>query len=232
METRTRAIDEVSGFSGGAVVVDVMRAFTVAAHALGSGASEIVLVRELANALRMKRELPGSLAFQDGEPVSGFDLANSPAMLRRLEVAGRTIFQRTTHGTRGAIAACHCEPLYCASFACASATARELRLLRDRPVAFVITGDDGRAEEDLACAAFITALAEDLDTSPFPFAERARRARAAEGLRSAVRKGHTGVHEQDVELCLEADVVDFALRAETRSRRLTLRTSRSDPGAR
>ncbi len=87
-----------------AVVVDVMRAFTVAAWAFRRGAEKIVFTGTQEEALELKARNPGWLAFQDGAPVPGFDLANSPARLRSLEVRGRTIVQKTTAGTAGALA--------------------------------------------------------------------------------------------------------------------------------
>lgn len=65
-----------------AVVVDVMRAFTVAAWAFHRGAERIVFAETLDEALELKARHPGWLAFQDGPVVPGFDLANSPAQLR------------------------------------------------------------------------------------------------------------------------------------------------------
>src|SRR5918992_752192 len=83
-----------------AVVVDVMRAFTTAAWAFNLGAERILLVDELAEALRLKSRMPGSLALKDGEPLPGFDLTNSPAQLsRRHDLEGKTIVQCTTAGT-------------------------------------------------------------------------------------------------------------------------------------
>ncbi len=87
-----------------AVVVDVLRAFTVAASALRRGAERIVFAETRREALALKARNPGWLAFQDGAPEPGFDLANSPARLRSLDVRGRTIVQKTTAGTAGALA--------------------------------------------------------------------------------------------------------------------------------
>ena len=221
-EMETLSIDGVSEFTGAAVVVDVMRAFTVAALALAAGASRLVLVPELEDALSMKGRVSGALAFQDGAPVPGFDLANSPVMLAELDVDERTIFQRTTSGTRGALAARHCEPLLCASFACAAATAHVLRAHRNPRVGYVITGDGGTADEDLACAELIDRLRMDPTVSAAPFVERARQSKAARSLREAVESGYKGVDPGDVERCLVVDAVDFAMRATPEGEHLAL----------
>ncbi|WP_330461367.1 2-phosphosulfolactate phosphatase [Streptomyces sp. NBC_00820] len=142
-----------------AVVVDVMRAFTVAAWAFRGGAEKIVFAGTQEEALELKARHRDWLAFQDGPPVPGFDLANSPALLRSLDVRGRTVVQKTTAGTAGALAVAEARLLLCASFAVAGATAEVLRRARPERVTFVVTGDGGRAEEDLACAQYIAALA-------------------------------------------------------------------------
>ena len=82
--------NEIGRACGGAVVIDVMRAFTVTAWAFHLGAERIVLLRELDEALALKARTPGSLAFQDGAPLPGFDLANSPVQIERLDLRGRS----------------------------------------------------------------------------------------------------------------------------------------------
>lgn len=200
-----------------------MRAFTVAAWAFHLGADRIVLLQELNEALELKTLTPGSLAFQDGEPKPGFDLANSPVKIESLDLRGKTIFQRTTSGTRGALAAAKFDPLVCASFATAKATATYLRSVPPAGVAFIITGENGRAVEDIACAEYIAALTEDSSVAAAPFLEAARASRAAMELREAVAKGYSGVHDDDVERCLEPDRFDFVMRARFEDGLLTLR---------
>lgn len=112
MDHRFVGVPELSAVPRVAVVVDVMRAFTVAAWAFARGAEKIVL-------------------------------------------AGRTVVQKTTAGTVGALAVASAPLVLCASFAVAGATARFLKNDGSGPVTFIITGDDGQAAEDLACAAYI-----------------------------------------------------------------------------
>ena len=65
-------IDECDSVSGAAIVIDVMRAYTVAAWALHLGAARMILVKELEEALELKSRFPGSLALKDGAPAEGF----------------------------------------------------------------------------------------------------------------------------------------------------------------
>ncbi len=218
--------DDCDGFGGAAVVVDVMRAFTVAAWTFALGAERIILVRELADAVRLKSEIPGALAFKDGPPDPAFDLFNSPAQLLDLDVTGRVVVQRTRDGTRGALAARHAEPLLCASFVCASATVEVLKRCEPTAVTFVITGDDGTAEEDLACAEFMAALLTDGVADPGPYVERARCSPAAIGMAEDVAMGRHGIDARDVDMCLDVDRFDFAMVAEPEGEHLVLRATR------
>lgn len=216
-----QACDRVDG---PAVVIDVMRAFTTAAWAFHLGVERIVLCAETEEALRVKARLPGALALKDAQPLPGFELSNSPVELQqRPGLAGRTIVQRTTAGTVGAVAARRADPLYCASFVCARATADALRAMRPRKVSFIVTGEDGAGDEDLACAEYIAALLAG-SADPAPFLERAAASRAAETLRERIARRTPGVHPLDVDACLEADRFDFVMRAREEDGLLVLRS--------
>ena len=206
-------IGECESVSGAAVVIDVMRAYTVAAWAMHKGASRMILVDDLEEALEIKAQFPGSLALKDGAPAEGFDLYNSPADLQEVDIRGKTIVQRTTAGTIGAVAVRHCKPLICTGFVCASATARRLRELAPTELTYVVTGEDGTAEEDLACAEYIDALVRDPLTDPAPYIRRASDSKAAVDIRQAAAAGEKGINPRDVEMCLDADRFDFTLEA-------------------
>ncbi|MEU8621613.1 2-phosphosulfolactate phosphatase [Streptomyces sp. NPDC048623] len=204
-----------------AVVVDVMRAFTVAAWAFARGAERIVLAASEAEALALKAARPGWLALKDGTPAEGFDAVNSPGLVRASDLAGRTVVQKTTAGTVGALAVGGAELVLCASFVVAGATAAFLRGAGagvSSPVTFVVTGEDGRADEDLACAEYIAGRFDSGGASEAggvgdvaPYLHRARTSRAAADLAEGLRRGYRGVHADDVALCLEADRFGFAM---------------------
>jgi 2-phosphosulfolactate phosphatase len=210
--------------SGTAVVIDVIRAFTTAAWAFDLGAERIVLVQGIEEALSLKARLPGSLAMKDDEPLPGFDLTNSPAqMQRRTDVAGKIIVQRTNHGTQGAVAARAAGALYCSSFVCAAATARALLDAGPGPVAFIVTGDDGTAEEDLACAQYIATLLQEPSTDPAPYLQRAASSGSARGVALRAQEGKLGADVADVGMTLEVNRFDFAMRARVENGLLVLR---------
>ncbi|MFD8247092.1 2-phosphosulfolactate phosphatase [Nocardia sp. NPDC059691] len=196
-----------------AVVIDVMRAFTTAAYALAGSADRIVFAGTDDAALELKARQPNWLAVRDGAPAPGFDLSNSPGQLSTQDLRGRTLVMKTTAGTAGALGVADADVVLCASFVVAQATARLLRKLAPEHVVFVITGDNGSAEEDLACAQYIAALLTADDVDPRPFTKRALHSTAARQLMEGVDKGYRGVHPDDVQLCLEVDTYAFAMTA-------------------
>ncbi len=244
MDTRFLGITELTGTPSVAVVVDVMRAYTVAAWAFARGAEKIVLAESQAEALALKARHPEWVAIKDGPPAPGFDAVNSPGLLRSADLGGRTVVQKTTAGTVGALAVKEASLVLCASFVVAEATARLLRRHGGDAVTFVVTGEDGRADEDLACAQYIarrateaktrTAVAAEAtvstDTSvatratdttdATEFLRRAGASRAAAELREGVRQG---AHPDDVALCLELDRFPFAMVATPEDALMVLR---------
>jgi len=211
MDHRFVGIPELTDVPRVAVVVDVMRAFTVAAWAFSRGAEKIVLASSDSEALALKESRPGWLTLKDGAPAVGFDTVNSPGLIKLLDLAGRTVVQKTTAGTVGALAVASAPLVLCASFVVASATARFLKTDGSGPVTFVVTGDGGRAAEDLACAEYIGQHLAGGDGEVAPYLDRARTSRAAADLADGVRRGYQGVHPDDVDLCLEMDRFSFAM---------------------
>ncbi|AXG80247.1 2-phosphosulfolactate phosphatase [Streptomyces paludis] len=227
MDARFLGIDDLAEVPSVAVVIDVMRAYTVAAWAFGRGAEKIVLAGSLDDALALKERHPDWVALKDGPPAPGFDAVNSPGLLRSLDLTGRTVVQKTTAGTVGALAVKDAPLVLCASFAVAEATARLLRTRGsgdgsgDGSVTFVVTGEDGQAEEDLACAQYIARrVTEDTGTDATDYLRRAAESRAATELTEGIREG---VHPDDVALCLEVDRFPFAMVAALEDSLMVLR---------
>ncbi|MFF7946046.1 2-phosphosulfolactate phosphatase [Streptomyces griseorubiginosus] len=220
MRARFLGIAELTEVPSVAVVVDVMRAFTVAAWAFAQGAERIVLAGSLDEALALKARHPDWVALKDGPPAPGFDAVNSPGMLRSTDLTGLTVVQKTTAGTVGALAVREASLVLCAGFVVAEATARLLRARGCGDATFVVTGEDGRAEEDLACAQYIAGRAGGAGTAAAGYLRRARASRAAAELTQGVRKG---IHPDDVDLCLELDRFSFAMVAAEEDALMVLR---------
>ncbi len=151
---------------------------------------------------------------------------NSPGLLRTADLEGRTVVQKTTAGTVGALAVKEASLVLCAGFVVAEATARLLRAHASDRVTFVVTGEDGRAEEDLACARYIARRAAGAGTDAAAYLRRARTSRAAAELTQGVRQG---AHADDVALCLELDRFPFAMAAAVEDSLLVLRPREVPP---
>ncbi|MCX4909947.1 2-phosphosulfolactate phosphatase [Streptomyces sp. NBC_00878] len=225
-------IPELTGVPRVAVVIDVMRAFTVAAWGFSRGVERIVLASTESEALALKESHSGWLALKDGPPAAGFDAVNSPGLLRSRDFAGRTLVQKTTAGTVGALAVANAPLVLCASFVVAGPTARFLRTFPQTkdsgPVTFVVTGEGGQAEEDLACAEYIAQRMAGGDVEAAPYLHRARTSRAAADLAGGLRSGY---HPDDVDLCLEIDRFSFAMVARQEESLTVLRPVPSWPVA-
>jgi len=223
MDARFVSIAELAGAPPVAVVIDVMRAFTVTAWAFARGAEKVVLAGTLDEALALKDSNPDWVTLKDGPPAPGFDAVNSPAMLRSADLGGRTVVQKTTYGTVGTLAAREASLVLCASFVVAGATARLLRARASDNVTFVVTGEDGQADEDLACAQYIARRADGAATDAAAFLRRASASSAAASLAEQAHRGSGGVHPDDVALCLELDRFAFAMVAAPEDSLMVLR---------
>ncbi|WP_419995167.1 2-phosphosulfolactate phosphatase [Streptomyces boninensis] len=219
MDALFSGMDDLIETPSVAVVVDVMRAFTVAGWAFNQGAEKIVLAESLDAARALKTRHPEWVAVKDGPPADGFDAVNSPGLLRSIDLRGRTVVQKTTAGTVGALAVKDAPLVLCASFVVAEATAGLLRARGGDSVTYVVTGEGGRAEEDLACAQYIAQRVEGVE-DPGPYLRRAAASRAAAELAEGVRQG---VHPDDVALCLELDRFPFAMVAAPEDSLMVLR---------
>ncbi|MFU8827781.1 MAG: 2-phosphosulfolactate phosphatase, partial [Brevefilum sp.] len=140
---------------GVVVVIDVLRAFTTAAHAFDVGAAKILPVASVSEALSLRDKIPDALVMGevDGEQPVGFDFGNSPVQIRKQNLTGCTLIQRTSAGTQGLVRAQQAGLLFAASFVVARATALQIQALNASEVSFVITGASlGRdGDEDRAC---------------------------------------------------------------------------------
>src|SRR6516165_3546924 len=114
--------------TGIVAVIDVFRAFTTAAAALANGASSIVMVRTVEEALALRDAGIGQICMGEvqGRAPDGFDLGNSPFEVSGVDFGGQTIIQRTSAGTQGIVTASGAEWLYAASLVTAEATVRAL----------------------------------------------------------------------------------------------------------
>lgn len=195
------------------VVVDVIRCFTVSAYALAAGAVECRLVGEVEEARALAARIDGAVvsAEVEGLPVEGIAISNSPTMVREAGLRGRTLVQRSSSGTQGAVAAAGAERLFASSLVVASATARAILATAPELVTLVATGADRGHPEDGACAAYLEGLlhgaAPDLGALLAPLYRSERYRDMASGR-------WPGFPVSDLDLCLTVDRFDFAMPVE------------------
>jgi 2-phosphosulfolactate phosphatase len=213
-DARFFAAWEVAEFTGPVIAIDVLRAFTTSAYAFASGASAIYLVASVAEALEHKARHPGVLAMGEdgGLRPDGFDFSNSPVAVAEADLRGRTLVQRTSAGTRGALAARSASRVWCASLVCASATARAVLASGLGAPGYVITGrfEDrpDLGQDDLAVALFIEQARQGLALDP----ERvAREVEQSDEARRTLALGAGHVHPDDIAYATRVDAFDFAL---------------------
>jgi 2-phosphosulfolactate phosphatase len=222
MRARTVTVDEVPSLPSAdvAVVIDVLRAFTVAPWCFARGAHGVLLARTPEAAIAGRTRWPNALLLKDGASDDRFDLPNSPGIVASADLSGHTVIQQTGNGTRGAHAVTGVAHILCASFVTAAATERVLRELGPRTVALVVT----EGEEDVAFADYLSALLSGDFLNPASYLARAAASAAAQELRERSHDAaFPGVHPDDLELCLQVDRFDFALRADPAGDLLRLR---------
>ena len=211
------------------VVIDVLRSFSVAAYAFAAGASVIYPVETISDALYLQAAMPDALttgAVAGGDAAPGFDFGNSPTALQGAELAGRALIQSTAAGVLGLTRFRHARALFAGSLLFARATAQALLDLHPEEVCFVITGEwvDRDGDEDVACADYIEALLHGDNPDPAPYADRVRNSDFG---RRFLAGTNPSLPASDLELCAQADLFDFALRAEHTDGRLQLQRYRA-----
>jgi len=198
--------------TGIVVVIDVIRAFTNAAFAFSRGAKEIYPVRTVEEALKFKAEVPNSLACGEvgGLPPQGFDFGNSPTHTNTLDLNGRVIVQCTGAGTQGIVRSIEAEVMLAASLVVASATLTHIRNLNPERVTFVITGqiEEGRGDEDLACAEYFASLLRGQNPDPTPYIDRVIKSRDA---LFHLDPNFPEFPKSDLDYCTKIDLFDFAM---------------------
>lgn len=199
--------------AGVAVVIDVVRAFTVAPWCLHRGARRLLLARTVEDALTARADRFGdALLLKDGEPDLRFALPNAPGRIAGEDLSGATVLQRTGNGTRGAHAVAGVPLVLCAALVTASATAAAVAATAADDVVLVLTeGDEDAALADL----LLEILEHGPAVDPERYRARAERSPAAQECRDrGPDPAWPGFHEDDLRRCLEVDRFDRAVAAQ------------------
>lgn len=203
-------VDGAREATGIAVVIDVLRAFTVSAYAFAGGARECLLVPTVDEAWVLAAATPGAILSVevDTMPVAGIDISNSPTQIAAADVRGHALVQRTTAGAPVINAVERAEAIYASSLVVATATAKACLLRNPATVTLIASGD---YPEDHACVHYIEALlnnarVNDINTLLQPLY-------ATDRYRKLARGDWPGFPKTDLDLALQPDRFDFAMRA-------------------
>jgi 2-phosphosulfolactate phosphatase len=213
--------------TGAVAVIDVFRAFTTAAVALANGAARIVMVASVEEAFALREAGIGQFCMGEvrGLPPAGFDFGNSPFEVSDKRFDQKTIVQRTSAGTQGIVLAAGAERLYAASLVTARATARALAAGGSPRVSLVAMGDSGieRTDEDELCALHLRNLLQGRPGDP----DAVRRLILAGGEIARFNDpSRPYLRREDVDIALDVDRYDFAIRVRTEDGRPVARMER------
>ncbi|MFC0560016.1 2-phosphosulfolactate phosphatase [Halalkalibacter alkalisediminis] len=167
------------------IVIDVIRAFTVAHYAFINGTKQILLVETTEDAFSIKNEYPHYLLAgeEDGIGIKGFDYDNSPKRISKERLNDQTLVQKTTNGVKATLNSLNTNHLFVTGYSNARTTAfyvkkiynASLENLKINIVASHPSGDD-----DLACAEYMKGLIlEKNNLTPFEVEQRIKNSHVA-----------------------------------------------------
>src|SRR3981081_3601500 len=141
------------------VIVDVLRASTTVATALGNGAKTVIPLLGADEVITRSKEFARSGVTLAGEqnmlPIAGFDLGNSPQEFTREAVEGKTILLTTTNGTRALLGVSGARDIVIASYVNFTAVLAMMKLAArsNTDITIICGGEEGSFTlEDAACA--------------------------------------------------------------------------------
>jgi 2-phosphosulfolactate phosphatase len=141
------------------VIVDVLRASTTVATALGNDAKTVMPLEGADEVIFRSREFHRSAVILAGEqkmqPIAGFDLGNSPQDFTREAVEGKTILITTTNGTRALLGVQGARDIVIGSYVNFTAVLAMMKVAAssNTDVAIICAGEEGGFTlEDAACA--------------------------------------------------------------------------------
>lgn len=198
------------------VVIDVFRAFSLAAYAFAKGARTIIPVAEIDAARALKALYPDALLIGErhARPLPGFDCGNSPTELSRLELRGRTLIHTTHAGTQGLTNASQADEVITGALVNAAAVVRYIQSRKPERVTIVRMGQDARenCDEDDLCAEILTRRLRGEHPDVTGVRERLRTAASAQKF---FDPACDWAPEGDFELCTQVDIFDFVLQLDT-----------------
>jgi 2-phosphosulfolactate phosphatase len=159
------------------VVIDVLRAFTVASLLFERGVNLVVMAKTPRLAKQLRRTLiPNAVLIGEnqGRSLPGFDFQNSPTEVAECDLTNRQPVMVTTNGVRSALASAGIATTLVAALRNADATAGHLRrtLEQGGKSRVCLVASHARSDDDYVCAELI---ASRLEGTPGPSVDEIRR---------------------------------------------------------
>ena len=202
------------------IVIDVIRAFTVAAYAFAGGAHRLWLVRTVPEAFALREREPKALLAGEvgGHLIPGFDFNNSPTLIACSDVHTRLLIQRTGAGTQGAVKSAHAKHLLMCSLVNARATALYVQRLVETSnsqelVTLLPTAHpEGNIalNEDNVCADYLEALLSEREYARQILDSGIERLRALNRF-AFLESGDPDMPFEDIAAILDVDHFPFAM---------------------
>lgn len=190
-------------------VIDVIRAFSVTAYAFANQAKEIILSPSKDFSFQLKEKNPEYILIGEssGIKIEGFDYGNSPVEISEVDIKNKTLVQKTSNGTEGAVNNLHVKKLIAGSFVNANAVYNYIKDYVEKTgiedICFVIT-NNYRSSEDAAFADYISERLFGNSNCPVePYLEVVRNCRY-----STMKKAIT---KKDVQYVTDVDKFDFIM---------------------
>jgi 2-phosphosulfolactate phosphatase len=199
--------------TGLAIVIDVFRAFSLAAHAFAAGVTRILPVADAEDAFRLKAQFPHALLIGEryARPLPGVDCGNSPTQLLEFDLRERTLIHTTHSGTQGLVNATQADEVVTGALVNAAAIVRYVQSRQPAVVTIVRMGQEARARciEDDVCAELLRAR---LQGSAADQRALIAALRTAPSAAKFFDPECDWAPARDFDLCTQLDVFDFVLR--------------------
>lgn len=197
------------------IVIDVIRAFTVAHYAFLQGARRIFLAETIEQACQIKEETPDYLLageINNGLAIEGFDLDNSPHHIQQKNLSGKTLVQKTINGVRATLNCLSSNHIFVTGFSNARNTAalvkKKIHGERQKTVHIIASHSSG--DDDLACGEYIKCILEDTNAiSAQQVKNRIKQSHVAEKF---FDKNNAAFIREDVLHCAKERNTDFVMK--------------------
>ncbi|KAF1680244.1 MULTISPECIES: 2-phosphosulfolactate phosphatase [Bacillus] len=194
------------------IVIDVIRAFTVAHYAFIGGAKEILLAgtREEAFALKETYRDYVLTGEEKGVGISGFDVDNSPKRMAVQDMAGKRLIQKTTNGVTAALGALNAKHLFVTGFSNAKTTAEHVKTLAAADCVINIVASHPSGDDDAACAEYMKAIIE--GTNEVTAAEAIERIKRSSVAEKFFDRSQPLFDPEDISYCTKELPGDFVMK--------------------